>query len=135
MNKLVLMGRLTKDVEIRYTQDGKAVARFDFAVNRRFKQEGQPDADFFSCVAFGKTAETFEKCSVGKGTKLMIDGEVRNNNYEKDGVMHYSNQVVVNSFEFCESKGSAPVAPPAPQVDSDGFMHIPDGIEDDLPFN
>lgn len=135
MNKIILIGRLTKDAEIRYSQDGKAVARFDFAVNRKFKQEGQPDADFFSCVAFGKTAETFEKCNIGKGTKLLIEGEVRNNNYtDKDGVKHYSMQVVVNSFEFCESKASAS-APAPQQTDDGGFMSIPDGIEDDLPFN
>lgn len=135
MNKLILMGRLTKDVEIRYSQDGKAVARFDFAVNRKYKQDGQPDADFFSCVAFGKIAETFEKCNIVKGTKLLIEGEVRNNNYEKDGVKHYSNQVIVNSFEFCESKGSGSGSAPAPQFDSDGFMNIPDGIDEKLPFS
>ena len=102
MNKFIILGRCASDPEIRYSNEGKAVARFNFAVNRKFKQEGQPEADFFSCVAFGKIAETFEKCSIGKGTKLLIEGEVRNNNYEKDGVKHYSNQVIVNSFEFCE---------------------------------
>lgn len=135
MNKLILCGRLTADAEIRYSTDGKAVARFNFAVNRRFKREGEPEADFFQCVAFGKIAETFEKCSVGKGTKLLIDGEMRNNNYEKDGVKHYGMQVIVSSFEFCESKGSIGQAAPQQATDGDGFMNIPDDIDEELPFS
>lgn len=133
MNHFTITGRLTKDAEIRYSNEGKAVARFDFAVNRKFKREGEADADFFSCVAFGKIAETFEKCNVGKGTKLLIEGEVRNNNYtNKDGQKIYGTQVVVNSFEFCESKGQAePSAQPAPENE---FMSIPDNISDELPF-
>ena len=104
MNKLIIVGRPTADPEVRYSQDGKALARFNFAVNRRFKRDGEPDADFFSCVAFGKTAETIEKL-VRKGTKLLIDGECRNNNYtDQNGVKHYGTQVIVNAFEFCESK-------------------------------
>lgn len=135
MNRLILMGRLTKDAEIIRTSNGKVVARFNFAVNRRFKRDEDPDADFFSCVAFGKIAESFEKCSIQKGTKLLLEGEVRNNNYEKDGIMHYSNQVIVASFEFGESSrtysgGSAPA-----QLEGDGFISIPDGIEEELPFN
>lgn len=135
MNKIILCGRLTADTEIRYSNDGKAVARFNFAVNRRFKRDGDPEADFFQCVAFGKIAETLEKCSVGKGTKLLLDGEMRNNNYEKDGVKHYGMQVIVNSFEFCESKGSSGQATPQPQTDSDGFMNIPADIDEELPFS
>lgn len=135
MNKIILCGRLTADAEIRYSNDGKAVARFNFAVNRRFKRDGDPEADFFQCVSFGKIAETLEKCSVGKGTKLLLDGEMRNNNYEKDGVKHYGMQVIVNSFEFCESKGSSGQATPQPQTDSDGFMNIPADIDEELPFS
>ena len=83
------MGRLCADPEIRYTNDQKTVCRFRFAVNRRFKRDGEPDADFFQCVAFGKIAETFEKCGISKGAKLMIDGEIWNNNYEDaNGVKH-----------------------------------------------
>lgn len=135
MNKIILCGRLTADIEMRYSNDGKAVARFNFAVNRRFKREGETEADFFQCVAFGKIAETFEKCSVGKGTKLLIDGEMRNNNYEKDGVKHYGMQVIVNSFEFCESKGGSGQAAPQQATDSDGFMNISDDIDEELPFS
>jgi single-strand DNA-binding protein len=128
MNQFIITGRTTKDAEVRYTADEKAVARFDFAVNRTFKREGEADADFFSCVAFGKVAETIEKCQVGKGTKLLINGEVRNNNYtNKDGQKVYGTQVVVNSFEFCEKKGDSP----APAKD-DGFMAVP--VDSDLPF-
>ena len=134
------MGRLCTDPEIRYTSDQKAVCRFRFAVNRRFKRDDEPEADFFQCVAFGKIAETFEKCSISKGTKLMIDGEVRNNNYtDNDGVKHYTDQVIVNAFEFCESKAAAASAPteyntPQAKTDDDGFMHVPEGIDYDLPF-
>lgn len=136
------MGRLCTDPEIRYTSDQKAVCRFRFAVNRRFKRDDEPEADFFQCVAFGKIAETFEKCSISKGAKLMIDGEIRNNNYtDNEGVKHYSDQVIVNSFEFCESKATSASGsasneyntPPA-KTDDDGFMHVPEGIDYDLPF-
>ena len=142
MNKFLIMGRLCTDPEIRYTSGQKAVCRFRFAVNRRFKRDDEPEADFFQCVAFGKIAETFEKCSISKGTKLMIDGEVRNNNYtDNDGVKHYTDQVIVNAFEFCESKAAAASGsasteyntPPA-KTDDDGFMHVPEGIDYDLPF-
>lgn len=135
MNKIILCGRLTADAEMKCTNDGKVVARFNFAVNRRFKRDGDPEADFFQCVAFGKIAETFEKCNVGKGTKLLIEGEMRNNNYERDGVRHYGMQLIVNSFEFCESKGSSgQSAPQYGQPDSDGFQNVPDGVDEDLPF-
>ncbi len=108
MNKLIISGRLVADPEIRQTGEGKPVANFRLAVNRRFKREGEPEADLFSCVAFGKLAETIEKCSVSKGTKLLIEGEDRNNNWEDgNGVKHYGNQVIVGSFEFCESKSAS----------------------------
>lgn len=134
MNKFIILGRLTADPEIRYTNEGKAVARFNFAVNRRFHKEGETEADFFSCVAFGKIAETFEKCSISKGTKLLIESEVRNNNYtDKDGVKHYNTQVVVNSFEFCESKSNS-YGNSAQKTDDDGFIDVPDDVDEQLPF-
>ena len=133
MNQVIFTGRLTRDAEIRYSNDGKAVARFDLAVNRRFKREGEADADFFSCVAFGRLAETLEKCNVAKGTKLLIEGEVRNNNYtNREGQRVYGTQILVNSFEFCESKGAGHQQAP---VDNDGFMNIPDGFDEELPFH
>ena len=133
MNKFIISGRLTADADYIRTSEGKTVAKFNFAVNRRFKKEGEQDADFFTCVAFGKIAETFEKCAVSKGTKLLIEGEVRNNNYEKDGVKHYSTQVVVNSFEFCESKSSGNAPAETMNIGGDEYAFA-DASEDDLPF-
>ena len=94
-------------------------------------------ADFFSFVVFGKTAESFEKCNIWKGTKLLIEGEVRNNHYtDKDGVKHYSEQIVVNTFEFCESKASGGQSSASNQSkNDDGFMKIPEGIDEDLTFS
>ena len=136
MNKLIITARPTKDPEIRYSQgtNSTAVAKFDVAVNRKFKREGEADADFFSCVAFGKQAEAIEKY-VRKGTKILIEGEVRNNNYtNRDGQKVYGTQIFVESFEFCESKQNADGNNNAPAPSSDGFMQIPDGLEGDLPF-
>ena len=145
MNKCIFMGRLTGDPEIRYTQDGKPVVRFNFAVNRTYKREGEPEADFFSCAVFGNAAERFEKLHIQKGVKLVLEGEIRNNNYtDRNGVKRYENQVNVNNFEFCESKGSsvpaqpsAPIVAASPQTRSnDGFVPLPDDVEDEgLPFN
>lgn len=133
MNLCILSGRLTADAEFIHTNEGKTVAKFNFAVNRRFKKEGDQEADFFTCVAFEKIAETLEKCAVSKGTKLLIEGEVRNNNYEKDGVKHYNTQVKVDSFEFCESKSSSNA--PAETMNLDGMdFDVVDGTNDDLPF-
>ena len=128
MNLVVLVGRLTADPEVRYNND-KAVARFSLAVNRRFKRNGDADTDFFNCVAFGKTAEFMEKY-FHKGMKAVITGELRNNHYEKDGVKHYSEQVVINTIEFAESKSTS-----IPPTNNDGFMNIPDDIDEELPFN
>ena len=129
MNQIIMSGRLTNDPEVRYTSDNKAVAIFNFAVNRIYDRE---NSDFFKCVAFGKTAETIEKL-VRKGTKLLLEGEIRNNNYtDKNGVKRYEMQVIVNSFEFCESKGQAQET--QPKADADGFMNIPDSLEEELPF-
>lgn len=130
-NKWIGTIRLTEDAATMYTPDGKAVVKFNGACARTFKKDGQPDADFFSFVAFGKTAETIAKY-VSKGMKILVDAEVRNNNWEKDGVKHYGTQMVVNSFEFCEKKGNAEA--PASKDASDGFMAIPDGIDEELPF-
>lgn len=147
MNKVILMGRLTRDPEVRYSQNGSntAVARFSIAVDRRFKREGEADADFFNCTAFGKQAEFVERY-LHKGTKMLVEGRVQNDNYtNKDGQQVYSVRIMVDNLEFAESKNavsggdggyssgarqSAPVAPAG-----DGFMNIPDGIDEELPFN
>ncbi len=164
MNKVMLMGRLTRDPEVRYGQGGNqtAVARFSIAVDRRFKREGQPDADFFNCTAFGKQAEFVERY-LHKGTKMVVIGSIQNDNYtNRDGQKVYSVQVIVDELEFAESKNAsagngdgfggnfgggngnfgggsnfgAPASRPAPGPIGDGFMNIPDGVEDEeLPFN
>ena len=145
MNKVIMMGRLTRDPEVRYGgATNGAIAKFSLAVDRRFKREGQPEADFFNCTAFGKTGEFVEKY-LRKGTKVVIDGEIQNNNYEKDGVKHYSDQIIINTIEFAESKKAAEEsggyiasgnAAPSISEAGDDFMNIPDisGEDNKVPF-
>ena len=146
MNKVILMGRLTRDPETRYGgATNTAIARFSLAVDRRFKRDGQPTADFFNCTAFGRTGEFVEKY-LRKGTKILVEGEIQNDNYtNKDGNMVYSVRVIASNIEFAESKnassggGFTPVEPggaPMPSADiGDGFMDIGDGVDDeDIPF-
>lgn len=136
MNKWSGIGRLTKDPEVKYTQGTNAtcIARYTLAVNRRYKKEGEQEADFINCVAFGKAGEFAEKY-LTKGIKIAVVGRIQTGSYEKDGVKHYTTDIVVEEQEFCESKGSASGSAPAPQqTDSDGFMKIPDGIDSELPF-
>jgi single-strand DNA-binding protein len=140
MNKVIMMGRLTADPDVRFgAGNNTQVTRFSIAVDRRFKREGDPDADFFNCVTFGKTAEFVEKY-FRKGNRILIEGEVRNNNYtNKEGQKVYGTEISVNSVEFCESKGAsgATGSVPAPSGDAgDGFMTVENGVsEDELPFN
>ena len=144
MNKVILMGRLTRDPEVRYSQGASqtAVARFSLAVDRRFKREGEPDADFFNCTVFGKQAEFAERY-LRKGVKIVVCGRIQNDNYtNKDGQMVYSVRVMVDEIEFAESKnasgesGFQPASRPQPSAAiGDGFMNIPDGIDEELPFN
>ena len=144
MNRLIMMGRLVADPEVRYgAANGSAVATFRIAVDRRFKREGDPDADFFRITSFGRQAEFAEKY-LRKGTKILLEGEIRNNNYTgKDGNMVYSDQIIANSIEFAESKNAqsnngfgGDMGTPVPNTNAgDGFMNIPDGIEEELPFN
>lgn len=138
MNKWVGIGRLTKDPDVRYSQgeNSTCIARYNLAVDRRFKRDNDPEADFISCVAFGKQGEFAEKY-LSKGMKIAVIGRIQTGSYEKDGVKHYTTDIVVEEHEFCESKGSgsASNAAAAPQTDQDGFMNIPDGIDEQLPFN
>ena len=134
MNTIIIMGRLTRDPEVRYTADGKGVARCSIAVNRRFKQEGQPEADFFNLVSFGKTAEFIEKY-FHKGMKALVTGELRNNNYtDKDGIKRYTNDIIISSIEFAESK-STNLTPVDDNSDNPFTVNVPEGIDDELPFN
>lgn len=129
MNKLILIGRLTKDAEVRYSGENP-VAKFSLAVDRRFKQG---ETDFISCVAFGKTAEFFEKYG-RKGTKFALEGRIQTGSYtNKDGNKVYTTDVVVENVEFAESKSSQNQEEPKPS-EKNGFMVVPDDLED-LPFN
>lgn len=135
MNKVIESGRLTKDTEITYTQgNNMAVARFSLAVDRRFKKDGEQTADFIRCIAFGKTAEFFERFG-RKGTKFLIEGRIQTGSYtNKDGQKVYTTDVVVENAEFCESKNSSgSSAEPQPKPD-DNFMSIPNDIGEELPF-
>lgn len=153
MNKVILIGRLTRDPEIRYSQgeNSSVIARFTLAVDRRFRRQGEEaTADFIGCVAFGRTAEFAEKY-LKQGTKVAAVGRIQTGSYtNKDGQRVYTTDVVVEELEFAESKNasgnngggsynneyqSQPMGRPAPSQAADGFMNIPDGIDEELPFN
>lgn len=146
MNKAVLMGRLTKDPDVRYTQDAQpmCIARYTLAVDRRGKKDGQQTADFISCVAFGKAGEFTEKY-LHKGMKICVAGRIQTGSYTRqDGQKVYTTDVVVEGQEFCEGRSANDVAhnysTPSPQSSGtsaalDGFMNIPEGIDEELPFN
>ena len=164
MNKVVLMGRLTRNPDVRYSQGERAtcVARYTLAVNRRFRREGEQEADFINCVAFGRNGEFAEKY-LKQGTKIVISGRIQTGSYtNREGVRVYTTDVVVEEQDFAESKASAsnyngggfapqsnysesnyqptpmadaqPTRPNPGQAASDGFMTIPEGIEEELPF-
>lgn len=146
MNKVILMGRLTRDPEVRYSQgeQSTAVARYTLAVDRRFRRDGDTQtADFIGCVAFGRQAEFAERY-LRKGTKIAITGRIQTGSYtNRDGQKVYTTDVVVEEQEFAESKAASagnadfqPADRPSPSnAVSDGFMNIPDGIDEELPFN
>ena len=157
MNRVILMGRLTRDPEVRYSQGDNplAVARYTLAVDRRFNRNGEDaSADFIGCVAFGRSAEFAEKY-LHKGTKIAVTGRIQTGSYtNKDGVKVYTTDVVVEDQEFAESKNSSGGdggfagnggsgysggysggSRPEPAGAGDGFMNIPDGIDEELPFN
>ena len=143
MNKVILMGRLTRDPDIKYSQGEKqtAIVRYTLAVDRRFKQDGQPSADFINCLALGKNGEFAEKY-LRKGTKVVVVGSWQTGSYtNKDGNKVYTNECLIESCEFAESKASNNgnindgYVGQNPGAANDGFMNIPDGIDEELPFN
>ena len=147
MNKVILMGRLTRDPETRVSTGDAAtsVTRYSLAVDRRFKRDGDQSADFINCVAFGKTGEFAEKY-FRKGMKVAVTGRIQTGSYtNKEGQKVYTTDVVIEEQEFAESKSSAaansgaaytPSRPEPSAAAGDGFMNIPDGVEDEgLPFN
>jgi single-strand DNA-binding protein len=141
MNKCMLMGRLTKDPDIRYTQGDSpiTVARYTLAVDRRFKREGDATADFISCIVFGKGAEFTEKY-LKKGTKIAVTGRIQTGSYmNKDNVRVYTTDVIVEEQEFAESKsansGNSTQTASTPDKLDDDFMNIADGVDEELPFS
>lgn len=155
MNKVILMGRLTRDPEVRYSagENATAVARYTLAVDRRFRRDGSDNtADFIQCVAFGRSAEFAEKY-FRQGLKILVTGRIQTGSYtNRDGVKVYTTDVVVEDQEFAESKNAssgagmsdggysaaptpAPGRPTPSAASGDGFMNIPDGIDEELPFN
>ena len=153
MNKVILMGRLTRDPEVRYSagDNATAVARYTLAVDRRFKRDGEATADFIGCVAFGRQAEFAEKY-FRQGIKILVTGRIQTGSYtNRDGQKVYTTDVVAEDLEFAESKAAAGErgtgfqpqqssnpfqSAPAPSAAAgDGFMNIPDGIDEELPFN
>lgn len=146
MNKVILMGRLTRDPEVRYSQssDGNmAIARYSLAVDRAQSRNASGDqqtADFINCVAFRQQGEFAEKY-LHKGMKILVEGRIQTGSYtNKDGVKVYTTDIVVDRHEFCESKGSGAgnggfQGGAAPSGVEDGFMNMPGGIDDEIPFN
>ena len=154
MNKVILMGRLTRDPEVRYSQgeNSMAIARYTLAVDRRFRRndDGEQTADFIGCVAFGQISAEFAEKYFRQGMKVIVTGRIQTGSYtNKEGQKVYTTDVVVEDQEFAESKAASeanagsfrqpapsPAPAPAPSADAgDGFMNIPDGIDEELPFN
>lgn len=146
MNKVILIGRLTSAPEVMNTQSGKAFARYRLAVDRQRKKDGQQEADFISCVAWDKGAE-FAHRYLSKGTKIAVEGRIQTGSYEKDGVKHYTTDVIVERQEFCESKSAAQTTEPAVDHFADlqnkvsmfgnqttSLSEIASDADEDLPF-
>ena len=150
MNHVALMGRLCGEPEIMTAQSGAMIAKYRLAVNRRFKKDGQPEADFINCVAFGKSGE-FAQNHLHKGMKIAVEGRIQTGSYEKDGVKHYTTDIIVEQHHFCESKQQAAATAPDPaSIPRTGYengittstgRHIPpdmieidEGLDYDLPF-
>ena len=141
VNTVILIGRLTRDPEVRYSQgsESMAIARYTLAVDRSYRREGENNTDFIGCVAFGRNAEFAEKY-FRKGTKIAITGRIQTGSYvNREGQKVYTTDVVINTQEFAGSKGETqepvPKGSPMPEVGKDGFMNIPDGIDDELTFS
>ena len=143
MNKVILMGRLTRDPDVRYTQRNSSqkqtcIARYTLAVDRRFKRDSEQSADFIGCVAFGRDAEFAEKY-FRQGTKIVITGRIQTGSYtNRDGQKVYTTDIIVEEQEFAESKkaaGQQDAQSTAYPTTGDGFMNIPDGIDEELPFS
>lgn len=132
LNKVIMMGRLTRDPEVSSSTSGITFARFSIAVDRKIKVEGQPDADFFTCTSFGKQAEFVERY-LKKGTKILITGRLQNDSYtNKEGQKVTSTKIMTEEVEFAESKKDGQTEQ---RTENNDFLSIPDGIADELPFS
>lgn len=137
MNKVILVGRLTRDPEIRYSQgeNSMAVGRYTIAINRRVKPDQEQTADFIRCIVFGRSAEFAEKY-FRQGMRIAVSGRIQTGNYvNKDGIKVYTTEVVIEEQEFAESKAEAEGRPQESATDADGFMNVPDGLDEELPFH
>lgn len=142
MNKVILMGRLTRDPEVSSSTSGTTFARYSIAVDRRFKRDGEPDADFFNCTSFGKQAEFVERY-LKKGTKVVVSGRIQNDNYtNKEGQKVYGVRIMVEDIEFAESKNassdgsfSSGSASSGSSNGGNDFLNVPDGLVEELPFS
>jgi single-strand DNA-binding protein len=142
MNKVILMGRLTRDPEVSSSTTGTTFARYSIAVDRRFKRDGEPDADFFNCTSFGKQAEFVERY-LKKGTKVVVSGRIQNDNYtNKEGQKVYGVRIMVEDIEFAESKNassdgsfSSGSASSGSSNGGNDFLNVPDGLVEELPFS
>lgn len=138
MNKVILTGRLCSDVDVKTAKSGKTVAKYRLAVNREGRQDGEQQADFLNCVVFDKGAEFAQKY-LRKGVKIAIEGRIQTGSYDKDGVRHYTTDIMVQRCEFCESKGASSTdnvikmpESSLPKSDVNGFVPVED--DEDLPF-
>ena len=143
MNKVILVGRLTRDPEVRHPQDDSAaVAKYTLAVDRKFKRDNEPTADFIPCVGFGRLAEFADKY-LRKGMRISVSGHIQTGSYtNKDNRKVYYTEIVIEEQEFAESraeseanKSASKQQKPEETVDENGFMNIPEGLEEELPFN
>lgn len=138
MNKVILVGRLTRDPEIRYSQgeDSMVVGRYTIAINRRVKPDQEQTADFLRCIVFGRSAEFAEKY-FRQGMRIAVSGRIQTGSYvNKEGIKVYTTEIVVEEQEFAESKAEAEGRPfHESTTNADGFMNVPDGLDEDLPFH
>lgn len=136
MQKITMVCNICSEIKTNTVGD-TSVSKFSVAVSRKYKKDGQPDADFFNCESWGKTGEVIQKY-FEKGSRIAIHGRLQNNNYEKDGVKHYGNIIIVEEVDFCGSKqsgNSSDNGRSQPVSGTDGFMNIEDGSDEILPFN
>ena len=136
MNRVILKGRLTRDPEIRYTAgaEQKEVAKFNIAVDRPIKKDAEAQADFINCTCFGKTAELIEKY-FRKGQEILVEGRWQTGSFEKDGKKIYTNDCIIEHVYFCGKKSDSSNVSEPESDPSNGFMSIPDGINEEIPFN